>query len=204
MFYREGPLLGWHSFKVILMLLLGVFCIIGFSVWETIFPYPLLDPTVWKNKTFTLVVLSVSFGYMSFITNEFWIALYMQDIQHFAPLHIAILFLPQALAGGIWSYLGQLLVSKISGVMIMAIGSCAYLIGALLLIFIKENSDYWSLLFPALCITVIGADFQFIVSNVCPSHNAHYIRAANEVSVIHHQADACTSISSGWSTANWS
>lgn len=32
----------------------------------------------------------------------------------------------------------------------------------------RENTSYWAFLFPSLCITVIGADFQFIVSNVCP------------------------------------
>lgn len=109
------------------MLLVGIFCIVGFQIWETLFPYPLLDPTVWSNKSFTLIVLSVSFGYMSFITNEFWIALWLQDIKHFAPLHIAALLLPQALAGVIWSYLGQALISKISGTMIMAVGGFAYL-----------------------------------------------------------------------------
>jgi hypothetical protein len=140
---------------------------VSFIVWETIFPFPLLDPIVWSDKNFTLILLSASFGYMSFITNEFWIALYMQDIQHFAPLHIAVLLLPQALVGVIWSYLGQSLISKISGTLIMAIGGFAYLAGAILLIFIKRHTSYWMFLFPALCITVIGADFQFIVSNVC-------------------------------------
>jgi len=153
------------------MLICGVFCIVGFSIWETIFPYPLLNPMVWANKTFTLVVLSVSIGYMSFITNEFWIALYMQDIQLYAPLHIAVLLLPQAVAGILWSYLGQALISRISGTSIMAIGGFGYLVGAILLIFIKQNSSYWIFLFPALCITVIGADFQFIVSNVSPPSN---------------------------------
>lgn len=162
----EGPEIGWTSFKVILLLILGVFCMVGFAVWETIFPHPLLNPVVWSNKTFTLVVLSVSIGYMSFITNEFWIALYLQDIKLYAPLHIAILLLPQALAGIFWSYLGGYLMSRISGTIIIAIGGFGYLIGAILLIFIKQTSSYWMFLFPALCITVMGADFQFIVANV--------------------------------------
>jgi nitrate/nitrite transporter NarK len=56
--------------------------------------------------------------------------------------------------------------SRISGRTIMGIGALAYLTGATLLIFIRKDTSYWKLLFPALCITVIGADFQFIVSNV--------------------------------------
>ena len=103
---------------------------------------------------------------MSFTTNQFWISLYMQDVQQLAPLHIAARMMPQAFAGIIWSYLGQALVSRISGRTIMGIGALAYLTGATLLIFIRKDTSYWKLLFPALCITVIGADLQFIVSNV--------------------------------------
>jgi hypothetical protein len=103
---------------------------------------------------------------MSFITNQFWISLYMQDVQHLSPLIIAVRLLPQALVGMLWSYIGQSLMSKIPGRIIMGIGGIAYLVGATLQIFVKENTSYWMFLFPSLCITVIGADFQFIVSNV--------------------------------------
>jgi len=90
----------------------------------------------------------------------------MQDVQHLAPLHIAVRMLPQAIAGIFWSYIGQGLVHRLSGTVIMGLGALAYLTGAVLLIFIREHTSYWALLFPSLMITVLGADFQFIVSNV--------------------------------------
>jgi hypothetical protein len=148
------------------MLLFGAFCLFGFTFWENYYRFPLLNPVVWKNRTYTLCILCVFFGYMSFIANQFWISLYMQDIQHLSPLLIAVRLLPQALVGILWSYIGQALMSKIPGRIIMGIGGVAYLVGATLQIFIREDTSYWMFLFPSLCITVIGADFQFIVSNV--------------------------------------
>jgi hypothetical protein len=105
------------------------------------------------------------FGYMSFVTNQFWIPL--QQVQHLPPLLIAVHMLPQALSGFAWSYIGQALVSRLPGRVIMAIGGVCYLFGALLLIFIRPETSYWKFLFPAMVFTVVGADFQFIVSNVC-------------------------------------
>jgi nitrate/nitrite transporter NarK len=148
------------------MFLFGFICLLGFTTWESYYPFPLLNPVVWKNTTYTLCVLCVFFGYMSFMTNLFWISLYMQSVQQLSSLHIAIRLLPQALVGFIWSYIGQALVSKIPGKIIMGIGGVAYLVGAALQIFVRQDTSYWLLLFPSLCITVIGADFQFIVSNV--------------------------------------
>jgi nitrate/nitrite transporter NarK len=95
----------------------------------------------------------------------------MQKVQHLAALHIALQLLPQAFVGFIWSFICQALVSKIHGKIIIGIGAIAYIVGAALQIFVRQNTSYWMFLFPSLCITVIGADFQFIVSNVClPSY----------------------------------
>ncbi|KAJ8067568.1 hypothetical protein OCU04_004908 [Sclerotinia nivalis] len=162
----EGPQSGWLSVHVVLLLIFGVFFILGFITWEYFYENPLLDLSVWRNGNFTLCVICMAFGYMSFITNEFWIALYMQDVQHYTPLQIAARMLPQAVAGVFWSFLGQWLVQKVHGTIVMGIGSAMYLAGAILLLFIKEDTSYWMFLFPALVITVIGADFQFIVANL--------------------------------------
>lgn len=157
------------------MFLFGFICLLGFATWENYYPFPLLNPVVWKNKTFTLCMLCVFFGYMSFITNLFWISLYMQDVKHLSGLQVAVELLPQALVGFIWSYIGQALVSKIPGKIIMGIGAIAYLVGATLQIFVRQGTSYWLLLFPSLCITVIGADFQFIISNVCLRSQMNYV-----------------------------
>ena len=62
--------------------------------------------------------------------------------------------------------MGQALVSRVPGTILMGAGALAYIAGATLLIFIRQNISYWALLFPSLCITVMGADFQFIAANV--------------------------------------
>jgi hypothetical protein len=182
------------------MLLFGVFSLVAFAVWEDYYPFPLLNPVVWKNRTYTLCILCVFFGYMSFITNLFWISLYMQEVQHLSGLQIAVRLLPQALVGFIWSYVGQALVSKIPGKLIMGIGGFAYLVGATLQFFVRQDTSYWLLLFPALCITVIGADFQFIVSNVrLPSTLFHHGLTAL---ALHLQANADSIFSRCWRSSN--
>lgn len=163
---REGPVRGWKSRSVIIMLVLGIVLLLGFVFWENIYKCPLLDPSIWKNRNYTLCILCVFFGYMSFITNQFWISLYMQEVQKFTPLNIAVRMLPQAIAGILWSYICQAAVSRMSGTALMVIGAVSYLIGATLQIFIRQHTSYWKLLFPSLLIAVLGADIQFIVASV--------------------------------------
>ncbi|CZS92013.1 related to aminotriazole resistance protein [Rhynchosporium graminicola] len=162
----EAPQLGWHSYKLILLLVIGILCICTFAIWEHHAILPLLPPSIFRDSTFTMSIICVGLGYMSFITNEFWLSLYMQDVEHLAPLHIAVRLMPQAITGVVWSYLGQALISFVSGTVLMGVGGLGYLCGSVLLLFVKPETSYWAFVFPSLCITVIGADFQFIVSNL--------------------------------------
>lgn len=167
-FSSEGPQNGWNSPHFIASLIIGLLSVLCFIFWENIYTNPLLNPVVWKNKNFTLCVLAVMFGYGSFATSQFWISLYLQKIQRLSGIHIAVQLLTQAISGIAWSYLGQYLVSRVDGTILMGVGGLGYFAGTFLLTFVNIDTSYWRYLFPSLIITVVGADFQFIVSNVRP------------------------------------
>ncbi|KAF7890095.1 uncharacterized protein EAF02_002510 [Botrytis sinoallii] len=161
----EGPQSGWLSVHVVLLLVFGVFFIFGFIAWEYFYENPLLDLSVWRNGNFSLCVICMGFGYMSFITTNSGLhcTCKMFNITHHYKL---LLVCASSSAGVFWSFLGQWLIQKVHGTIVMGIGSLMYSAGAILLLFIKEDTSYWLFLFPALIITVIGADFQFIVANL--------------------------------------
>lgn len=162
----EGPELGWGSYQVLLLLFVGVGALLLLAVWEPHAASPLIPPRIFADATFSLTLVCAALGYMSFVTNLFWVSLFMQDVQLLSPLTIAVRLLPQALVGPLWSYLGEELVRFVSGRLVMGVGGLGYLGGAVLTLLMRSDSSYWLILLPALCITVLGADFQFIVSNV--------------------------------------
>lgn len=57
---------------------------------------------------------------------------------------------------------------KVSNKLLMGIGAAAYVIAFVLAAVQRYGDSYWAFSFPALCICVVGADFQFIVANVSP------------------------------------
>lgn len=165
---RDGPVAasGWKSAKIIIMMILGLGCVIMFAFWECLYPHPLLNPSIWRDRNFTLCVLCVFFGYMSFAANEFWFAFYMQNVKHMTSLRIALHLLPFAFAGPLWIYLCNKLLQRLNGTILMGAGSLGYLVSSILLVFHREDTPYWKLIFPALILMVLGVDFQFLVSNV--------------------------------------
>ncbi|KAH8820787.1 major facilitator superfamily domain-containing protein [Xylogone sp. PMI_703] len=156
---------GWKTPIVIVLLILGVGCTFMFAAWQYIHPYPLVNPTIWRDRNFTLCVLCAFFGYMSFAANEFWITFFMQNMQDLSALKIAVYLTPFAAAGLVWTYLGQYFLRKIDGRIVMGIGAIGYLVGSILLMFNRENTSYWKIVFPALIFMIFGVVFQFLVSN---------------------------------------
>lgn len=77
--------------------------------------------------------------------------------------------LPMVVFGILANLVAALIQHKVSNKLLVAIGACAYVASFLLAAVNRHGYTYWALIFPALCLCVIGADFQFIVANVSRS-----------------------------------
>ncbi|KAI8679690.1 MFS domain-containing protein [Fusarium keratoplasticum] len=161
-----GPDDGWKSAHIIAMLIVGFFLLVGFVVWESYWEHPLMPLHVWRDRNFSLLVLTAILGMMSFASSNFWLALFMQEVKAYDALNVAVHLLPQVIAGIIWNVVAASILHSINNTLIMAVGSFAYLGANLLLTFQKANTIYWAFIFPSLIMNVIGADFQFNVTNM--------------------------------------
>ncbi|KAK0629615.1 major facilitator superfamily domain-containing protein [Bombardia bombarda] len=170
-----GPTDGWKSAHVIAMLILGVVLLVVFGFWERVFPTPLMPPHIWKDRNFTLIIMTSLLGFMGFIVSNFWLALYMQEIQNLAPLEVAVHLLPQAIAGMTYNLIAGSVLHRVNNTALLAMGACAYVGSNVLLSLMSPDSIYWAFVFTFLVLAVVGADFQFNVSNMyvmqsLPSH----------------------------------
>jgi nitrate/nitrite transporter NarK len=103
---------------------------------------------------------------MGFTSAGFWLALFFQEITQIDALNIALHLLPQVIAGILWNIVAGNIMHIVNNGAIMAVGSACYLAASLLLSLMKADSSYWAFIFPALILNVVGADFQFNVTNV--------------------------------------
>lgn len=135
-----------------------------------------------RRLTFTQINIIVLLGFMSFSTSAFWLSLYMQDVLRYSALEVAVHLLPQAIGGILVNIIAGMVLHKVDNKILTGIGALSYLGSALLLANIGEGSSYWAFIFPSLILTVIGADLQFNVANVCPllpTPSSHPLLTAN-------------------------
>jgi len=103
---------------------------------------------------------------MAFLSSNFWLAFFMQELQHLAPLDVAIHLIPQAVAGLIYNIIAGSVLHRINNTLLIAVGSVSYIASNVLLALMRPDSPYWAFVFPSLILSVVGADFQFNVANV--------------------------------------
>ncbi|KAI1755586.1 MFS general substrate transporter [Xylaria castorea] len=170
-----GPQDGWSQAHVIALLVVGILLLVAFVFWERVFPTPLMPLYIWKDRNFSLIIIVVVLGNMSFQATGFWIAFFMQQVQRLSTLNVAVRLLPMAIAGLLWNILAGRILHRVNNTLIMIFGAVSYLGAAILFSFMRADSNYWAFVFPALVLNVAGADLQFNVANMyvlqsLPSH----------------------------------
>ncbi|KAI0106287.1 major facilitator superfamily domain-containing protein [Nemania sp. FL0031] len=161
-----GPQDGWSRAHVIALIVVGILLLVAFVFWERVFPTPLMPLYIWKDRNFSLIIIVVILGNMSFQTTGFWVAFFMQQAQRLSTLNVAVRLLPMAIAGLIWNIIAGRILHRVNNTLIMIFGAAGYLAAALLFSFMRVDSNYWAFIFPALVLNVAGADLQFNVANM--------------------------------------
>ncbi len=83
-----------------------------------------------------------------------------------SPLVVAVHLLPQVIGGVLINVVAGLLMHRISNKLLISVGAVCYVSAFTLLSVMHEDSSYWAFIFPALCLSVVGADFEFTVTNM--------------------------------------
>jgi DHA2 family multidrug resistance protein-like MFS transporter len=94
----RGGDVGWGAPEVWLTLLGGIALLGGFLAWERRAPSPILDLTLFRNRSFSAAVAVIALVFFAFMGLVFFLSFYLQAARGFSPLQSGLLLLP--LAGG--------------------------------------------------------------------------------------------------------
>ncbi|RMY05233.1 hypothetical protein D0868_06519 [Hortaea werneckii] len=157
---------GWKTGYVLALLIVGLFLLVTFVVWDCYYKFPLVPMDIWKDRNFSVCMAILVLGFMAFTPGSFFIALYFQDVWHQSAIMVAVRLLPMAIAGILVNLVAGLVLHRVSNKLLMLIGTSGYA-GAFILLSVQRNdTSYWALCFPAFILLVVGADLEFNVANM--------------------------------------
>lgn len=192
---------GWSTSYVIALLVVGILLMFAFVFWEMWYKYPLVPMGIWKDRNFSLVLSILMLGFMSFTPGSFFIALYFQKVWHMSALAVGVHLLPMAISGTLVNILAAFILHRVSNKLLMLVGASSYMVAFILLGLNKESSSYWAFCFPAFCIMVIGADFEFNVANMYVMSSMPPSRQSVASGIFQTVAKLCMTLGFGIATA---
>ncbi|KZV98383.1 MFS general substrate transporter [Exidia glandulosa HHB12029] len=164
---------SWSSAMVLAPLIISVFGIAAFFVWEArIDPKKAaFPPRTWRYPNFA-ILFAIALSIFLWFTTIFLLKITMwQEVYGWSAINAAIHFLPVGvIAGPIMLFSGPY-TERFQKKHIILFSQVLLLISSIILAFADAPGKYWSRDFPAFVVGAIGGSLLFVNANVAIFHN---------------------------------
>ena len=126
----------------------------------------IIPNSLWRNRSFTIICLTVFFNWAAFNGLETILTFYFQEVQQLSPIQTSIRFLPAVVAGVVAYVLVGALVHRIPANILCGVGFLVSCGAPLAMVFATPASSYWSSGFIGNLLNPIGTDCSFTVANL--------------------------------------
>lgn len=126
----------------------------------------IIPNSLWRNRVFTAICLSVFLTWGSFNALETILTFYFQDVQHLTATEASLRFLPAPVSGALSNIVVGLIVHKVHANWLCLGGTAIAASAPLVMAFATPTSPYWTTAFIANISNPVGADSLFTVANL--------------------------------------
>ena len=164
----EGNVVGWSTPWIPVLIVVSVLIIVAFGFWQwhleskTIRP-PLVKISVFRNWRFSAVMLIMGLFFASFNNYLIYSTYFFQDYQGLSPIQTMLRFIPTGVGGILIAFIVAQLVGRVPTLFLLSVGKLSVSVASLLYAVstISPTTSYWARGFPAMILSVIGADIAW-------------------------------------------
>ncbi|RYP77270.1 hypothetical protein DL769_003465 [Monosporascus sp. CRB-8-3] len=163
----QGNVVGWSTVWIYMLIVIAALLLSIFVAWQWYQERhttraPLMKVSMFKNRRFSaaLAIMGTFFGYF----NDFLVlaTFFWQDFQGLSALQTTLRFIPTGATGFIVAFIMSHLVSRLPTWMLLLFGNFTASMSCLLFsIPIPPDTSYFAFGFPAMILSVIGADISW-------------------------------------------
>jgi MFS family permease len=159
----EGNVVGWSTPWIPVLIVVSVILVVLFALWQWHLErkpggQPLMKISIW-NLRFSAAMITMALFFASFSNYLVFTTYYFQDYEGLSVIQTTIRFIPTGVVGVCTAFTTGLLLSRIPGNILLMFGTVCVAISALLYaVPIPPRTTYWAFGFPAMCLSVFGAD----------------------------------------------
>jgi EmrB/QacA subfamily drug resistance transporter len=146
---------GWTSVEILALFAVAVVGLVAFIALERYQRAPMLDLSLFRNRTFTGANLTMMLVALSMFGVFFFVSLFVQNILGYSPVQAGASFLPMTLCIIFFAPVAGKLSDRIGSRWLMSGGMALVGVSLVLFSLLDESSSFWNL-FPALLVGGAG------------------------------------------------
>jgi predicted MFS family arabinose efflux permease len=165
----EGNVVGWSIPWVPTLIVVSLLVVVAFGYWQHYLETktdrrPLMKMSIFKNRKFLWANVVMALFFSSFNNFLVYATYWFQDYQGLSVIQTTLRFIPTGVTGILAAFVTGHLLSSVRGDHILIFSTICVSVSSLLFaIPIPEHTTYWAYGFPAMVLSVCGADTIFPV-----------------------------------------
>ncbi|KAL2128949.1 hypothetical protein VTI74DRAFT_8416 [Chaetomium olivicolor] len=173
----EGNVVGWSTPWIPVLIVVSLVLVALFVLWQhhlekTGKLAPIMKVSNFRNKHFSAAMAIMALFFSSFNGFLVYATYFFQDYQGLSPLQTTLRFLPTGIMGFITAAIVSQLLARVPTYLMLAVGNVCVSISALLFaVPIPPDTTYWAWSFPAMVVSVFGADTTWPCLILFTSHS---------------------------------
>lgn len=174
--WNQGPIQGWNTVYVIVLLIIAVLFIIAFFVLELyVSKYPLIPKPIFNIKI-GMILACISCGWGSFGIWQYYYWNIIMNLRQYTPIEGGLTYTPFLVLGVIASLFVSYVISHTKPSYIICFATICFMIGDLMLAVTPIKQSFFRLTFGQMFILCWGMDMSFpaasiILSDILPNHH---------------------------------
>ena len=163
----EGNVVGWATPWIPVLIILSFLLLAAFVLWQMYLEKktsrrPLMKISMFKDPKISAAVVGMLTFFSAFSSYLVLATYFYQEFQGLSAIQTTLRFLPTGIVGIIAIFIVSQLLSRVKVHYIMMWGMMCCAIACLLFaVPIPPHTTYWAFGFPAMCLSVLGADALF-------------------------------------------
>lgn len=163
----EGNIVGWATAWVPVLIVISILLLAIFVFWQMYLEKravrkPLLKVSIFKSIKISAAMFTMAMFFAAFNNFLIFATYFYQDYQGLDAIQTTIRFIPTGVVGVITIFITSQILARIPVNYILIWGMLCITIASLLFaVPIPSKTTYWAYGFPAMCLSVFGADTLF-------------------------------------------
>lgn len=165
--WNQGPIVGWQVGYVIALLVISVFFLAAFIIYELKYAKsPLLPPVVAKNRHILTILAVIFFGWGSFGIWTFYYYAFQLNIRHLSTIWVGGTHTFFIIWGTVAAFICAFSIKKVGAPFILFCSSVGFTVGSILLSFAPAKEVFWRTTFGMQIILACGMDLSFPAASI--------------------------------------